>query len=74
MVSTKLGLSPEINPGVILLEIDQTPRPNILMATEAGIVGKIGLNSEGLGVCLNLLGPEHNTMRGVPIHIILRGY
>ncbi|MDN4523002.1 C45 family autoproteolytic acyltransferase/hydolase [Fictibacillus fluitans] len=64
--------NPEINPGVILLEIDQAPRPNILMATEAGIVGKIGLNGEGVGVCLNLLGAKHHT-RGVPIHVILRG-
>ncbi|SFF17889.1 isopenicillin-N N-acyltransferase like protein [Bacillus sp. OV194] len=61
-----------IKPGIIILEIDQAPRPKILMATEAGIVGKIGMNSEGLGVCLNLLGTQNNTV-GVPIHIVLRG-
>ncbi|PLT35427.1 C45 family peptidase [Bacillus sp. V5-8f] len=62
----------DIKPGVIILEIDQDPRPTILMATEAGIVGKIGMNSKGVGVCLNLLGTANNKM-GVPIHIILRG-
>ncbi len=42
------------------------------MATEAGIVGKIGMNNKGLGVCLNLLGTTNNTL-GVPIHVVLRG-
>jgi isopenicillin-N N-acyltransferase like protein len=62
----------KIKPGVIILEIEQSPRPTILMTTEAGIVGKIGMNSEGLGVCLNLLGTADRAM-GVPIHIVLRG-
>ncbi|MFC7392196.1 C45 family autoproteolytic acyltransferase/hydolase [Scopulibacillus cellulosilyticus] len=62
-----------VKPGVIVLEIDQSPRPAILMATEAGIVGKIGMNSEGLGVCLNFLGTDDQTTMGVPVHIILRG-
>lgn len=59
-------------PGLILLEIEQPPRPTILMVTEAGIVGKIGMNNSGLGVCLNLLG-TNDTALGVPIHILLRG-
>src|SRR6185436_584334 len=41
--------------------------------TEAGILGKIGLNDAGLGVCLNIL---HTTadggLDGTPIHILLR--
>lgn len=42
-----------------------------LMLTEPGIVGKIGLNSSGLGVCLNFL-PSTNPTLGVPTHILLR--
>ncbi|MET3289811.1 UNVERIFIED_CONTAM: isopenicillin-N N-acyltransferase-like protein [Brevibacillus sp. OAP136] len=61
-----------IKQGMIVLEIDQTPRPAILMVTEAGIVGKIGMNSAGVGVCLNFLGTTERQM-GVPIHIVLRG-
>lgn len=61
-----------IKPGMIIAEIEQAPRPSILMVTEAGIVGKIGMNSEGLGVCLNFLGTSEIS-EGVPIHIILRG-
>ncbi|GED14985.1 C45 family autoproteolytic acyltransferase/hydolase [Aneurinibacillus migulanus] len=61
-----------VKPGMIVLEINQAPRPTILMVTEAGIVGKIGMNSEGVGVCLNFLGTSEREI-GVPIHVVLRG-
>jgi isopenicillin-N N-acyltransferase-like protein len=41
--------------------------------TEAGILGKIGMNDAGLGVCLNLLEcSEDGGLDGVPIHVLLR--
>jgi isopenicillin-N N-acyltransferase like protein len=41
--------------------------------TEAGILAKIGLNSHGLGVCLNLLSTDLDGGRdGLPIHVLLR--
>ncbi len=46
-------------------------KPDILMMTEPGIIGKIGFNSNGLGVCLNFLN-SGKLPRGVPIHILLR--
>lgn len=59
---------------VIVLKINQESlnKPNVTMVTEAGIIGKVGFNSCGVGVCLNALGTKghHN---GVPLHIILRG-
>lgn len=58
--------------GLVVLEIEQQPRPTILMITEAGIVGKIGMNDKGMGVCLNFLRISEQTV-GVPIHIVLRG-
>ncbi len=56
---------------LILLEIKQPRRPTILMVAEAGIVGKIGMNRSGIGVCLNILSADGPRM-GVPIHIMLR--
>jgi isopenicillin-N N-acyltransferase-like protein len=57
--------------GMILLQIEQPDRPTVLTLTEAGIVGKIGLNSAGIGVCTNFL--LHDCRRhGVPFHAILR--
>lgn len=43
----------------------------IRMLTEPGIIGKIGLNSAGLGVCLNIL-TLGQPLRGVPVHVMLR--
>ncbi|THY67822.1 AAT-domain-containing protein [Aureobasidium pullulans] len=40
---------------LILLTIEQSPKPTIKMVTEAGLIGKIGLNSSGVGVCLNAI-------------------
>jgi predicted choloylglycine hydrolase len=57
---------------MIVLEIEQMNKPNILMVTEAGIIGKIGMNNAGIGVCLNAIGTE-GTIGGLPIHLALRG-
>jgi len=44
---------------------------NLLMMTEPGIIGKIGFNSAGIGVCFNYL-TANKRLDGVPIHILLR--
>jgi isopenicillin-N N-acyltransferase like protein len=59
----------EVEP--VLLSIKQAHGPSILTLTEAGQLAKIGMNSAGLGVCLNFL--QHSDQgQGIPIHIILR--
>lgn len=41
--------------------------------TEAGLVAKIGLNSDGLGCCINILGTTSDGgVEGLPIHIAVR--
>lgn len=41
--------------------------------TEAGMLAKIGLNSHGFGVCLNILrSPDDGLKPGVPVHVLLR--
>lgn len=57
---------------LIVLKINRTDKPSITMVTEAGIIGKIGCNSAGLGVCLNALGTPDKP-EGVPLHVVLRG-
>ena len=64
-----------IRQGCVILKIKQGDnKPDITMVTEAGIIGKVGFNSAGIGVCLNALG---STMRvagkTLPLHIALRG-
>lgn len=41
--------------------------------TEAGILAKVGLNSRGLALCLNILGSSADGgLSGMPIHLLLR--
>jgi len=56
---------------IVLLNITYDNGHKILMMTEPGIIGKIGLNNSGLGVCLNILR-RNKQLNGVPVHIVLR--
>ncbi|KAI0834016.1 AAT-domain-containing protein [Hypoxylon sp. FL0890] len=46
--------------------------PDIAMVTEAGIIGKIGFNSEGVGCCLNAIRCRGLDRAKLPIHFALR--
>jgi isopenicillin-N N-acyltransferase like protein len=63
---------PHLLETTVLLRIEQEKKPTVLTLTEAGIVGKIGCNSTGLGACLNILKSPLAEV-GVPIHILMRG-
>lgn len=57
---------------IIFLTIRQSGMPVIKMVTEAGIIGKIGMNSAGVGVCLNAVRCSGNDFAKMPIHLALR--
>ena len=57
--------------GTVLLRVEQPGQPVVLTLTEAGMVGKIGFNSAGVGVMTNFLRYDHRRV-GVPFHVILR--
>ena len=63
---------PQLIDSSVLLEIEQEGRPNVVTLTEAGMVGKIGLNSVGIGACLNFLKSPLGSV-GVPMHVMMRG-
>jgi isopenicillin-N N-acyltransferase-like protein len=46
--------------------------PKIKMVTEAGMIGKIGLNSAGVGVCFNAIRAKGMNERRMPVHLGLR--
>lgn len=56
---------------IAILKIERADGHQILQMTEPGIIGKIGLNSKGIGVCLNII-PGKPSPVAVPIHILLR--
>lgn len=46
--------------------------PRIAMVTEAGIIGKIGFNSSGVGCCLNAIRARGIARSKLPVHFALR--
>jgi isopenicillin-N N-acyltransferase-like protein len=64
--------SQSLSDSFVIMQIDSPSGHKILQLTEAGIIGKIGLNNQGLGVTLNILWTRDLVLRGVPIHILLR--
>ena len=60
-----------LEPLTVLMNIVRADGHVISMITEPGIIGKIGMNNAGLGVCLNIL-TLGKVLDGLPVHIILR--
>lgn len=56
---------------VVVMEIERKDGHRIIQMTEPGIIGKIGLNSEGIGVCLNIMSGTASEV-SVPVHLLLR--
>ncbi|KAH6719482.1 hypothetical protein BKA61DRAFT_731911 [Leptodontidium sp. MPI-SDFR-AT-0119] len=59
-------------PNLICLKIQKEDGLNIQMITEAGIIGKIGLNSQGVGCTLNALKAKGVSFSSLPCHLALR--
>jgi len=59
---------PRIQRNCVLFDLQQSAKPRVLIFSEAGFVGKIGMKSTGLGLCCNLLITPQ-TRPGVPFHL-----
>jgi len=57
---------------IVILNIDAPGKPRISMGTEAGIIGKHGINSSGVGVCANGISLNGVNYSGTPVHICRR--
>lgn len=57
---------------LLALTISQANKPRIKMVTEAGLIGKIGLNEAGVGVCLNAIKAKGMDPGRMPCHLGLR--
>ncbi|PMD39626.1 acyl-CoA:6-aminopenicillanic-acid-acyltransferase [Hyaloscypha variabilis F] len=57
---------------LIHTNIKRTSKPSISMITEAGIIGKIGLNSSGVGVCINAIRARGVNFTRLPVHLAIR--
>jgi len=57
---------------LICLKIKQEKGPSIQMITEAGIIGKIGINDRGVGCTLNAIKAKGVSFLRLPCHLALR--
>jgi len=60
-----------LEPLVAVLRIERSDGARLATLTEPGMVGKIGCNEAGLGVCLNFVY-ANGPLDGVPVHVVLR--
>ncbi|KAI5827369.1 AAT-domain-containing protein [Schizophyllum commune Tattone D] len=63
---------PSQKANLIACHIIQRCKPSISMITEAGIIGKIGLNDRGVGVTLNAIRAVGVRFDALPTHLALR--
>lgn len=60
---------------MVLLRTTDERGHTVLTLAEAGMLAKTGLNSAGIGVCVNMLGSDRDGLAGgtgVPYHVLLR--
>jgi isopenicillin-N N-acyltransferase-like protein len=57
---------------LIITKITQANKPTIVQVTEAGIIGKIGFNSSGVGTLLNAIKVYGVDSTHLPVHFGLR--
>lgn len=58
---------------LVLWVIRREDGPDVLTLTEAGMVGKIGVNASGFAMCVNLLTSYKDTGQpAVPMHLMVR--
>ncbi|KAL1905448.1 hypothetical protein Sste5344_008807 [Sporothrix stenoceras] len=57
---------------ILLYHIEQDGYPAIQYLAEAGLIGKIGLNSAGVGVCVNAIRAKGMDPTKLPMHLALR--
>ncbi len=64
---------PDTAPSRVLWTVDCGEGRSFTTLTEAGLVAKIGLNSRGLGLCVNILGSSRDGgVEGTPVHVLMR--
>lgn len=63
--------NPEFRDTLIVLDIKTENKPELIIFTEAGMIGKMGISAAGMTVCLNALSFD-SPPTGVPLMIALR--
>ena len=62
----------EVAKGTVFFDIQRTGTPRIHMFGEAGLVGKFGFNSAGVGMCQNAIKAGFANPKKLPVHVAIR--
>ncbi|CAK7263011.1 hypothetical protein SEPCBS119000_000266 [Sporothrix epigloea] len=75
-IGFRISWEPAQEENLVMLHIKRDPNlsslPSICQVTEAGIIGKIGINAAGVGVCLNAIRVRGVDFSRLPGHLALR--
>ena len=71
LVAQNWDNDPELDPFTIVLTRRPEGKPTLTTLAQAGLIGYIGFNSEGIGLCLNTL-PAPQRPLGVPHYFTVR--
>lgn len=67
LIGQNWDFRPPLKENCIILLVNQKGKPSLLMHTEAGIIGHIGLNEVGIGLCVNFIATERDRLSiGIP--------
>jgi len=74
LIGQNWDYKPKVKEQCILLEVEQKNKPNIVMHTEAGIIGQKGFNSSGIGLVVNALCSDNDRFEPrIPFWVMCRG-
>lgn len=73
MMGQNWDYKPGLKNNCVILKICQKNKPEIIMHTEAGIIGHKGINSSGIGICMNYIRCEKDLFKpGLPVWLKVR--
>ena len=61
----------QLRDSMVILHVHQEDKPNFVTVTEAGMIGGIGMNDQGIGVLLNALTAD-TSCQGIPLRTRMR--
>jgi hypothetical protein len=73
LLAQTMDLGPHSEGTQAVLRIREADGHEMLVVTRAGMIGLMGANAAGLGVCVNALTLLHHDRSGLPVAFVVRG-
>jgi isopenicillin-N N-acyltransferase-like protein len=72
LIGQNMDWMPPVREGLVIQKIEPKRAPRLVTICEAGIIGKVGMNQAGIGICGNGLWTDQKRHEGVPHHFTRR--